>query len=143
MKMQYPVRTASVLVVLFALAACAPMPLGKGSKDDPYKITINFADENSCTITGVTEDPTSCVGGGSGFCIGKSEWVHWESNPARIRYKVYFDPIQGQPLRSDGNGILNKKIDQYAPWVMYKYSILRDDCDRETDAYDPHIRVDR
>ena len=69
--------------------------------------------------------------------------MQWERNPANIRYEVFFDPIQGRPFPSRGTGILKLKIDQDAPWVQYQYSILRKHCSRETDTFDPHIRVDR
>lgn len=144
MKMQFPVKVAAILAALSVISACAPILLGgPGSENDPYKIRIDFAAANSCTITAVSEDPTTCVGANTEFCIGQAEWVQWESNPPGIKYEVFFDPIQGRPFNSDGNGILKRRIDDSAPWVKYKYSVLRKHCDHETDAYDPHIRVDR
>jgi len=144
MRMQYPVNATAILAALSVISACAAVPPGgPGTKDSPYKIRIDFADAESCEITGVTEDPTTCVDPEAGFCIGQAEWVQWESNPSGIQYEVFFDPINGQPLVSSGNGLLKRKIDQSAPWVKYKYSILRKNCDPETDAYDPHIRVDK
>ncbi len=144
MKMQFPVKFVAVLVALLVISACAPMPLGgPGSENAPYIIKINFASANACAITGVTPDPTTCAKSGTGFCIGQSDWVQWESDPADIRYEVFFDPIQGRPFGSNGKGILKKKIDKDAPWVQYKYSILRRHCSKETDTFDPHIRVDR
>jgi hypothetical protein len=142
--MQYPVKAAAILAALSMITACASAPTGgPGTKDSPYKITIEFADAKSCEITGVTEEPTICTKPNSGFCIGQAEWVQWQSKPSGIQYEVFFDPINGRPFMSGGNGILKRKIDQTAPWAKYKYSILRKNCDPKTDAYDPHIRVDK
>jgi hypothetical protein len=130
-----------LLASVACASGCAVMPLGSGTESDPYVVTINFASASSCTINSVTEDATPCVSG-SGFCLGRNQWMRWESNPTGIKYNVYFDPIKGQPLNSDGQGRLKRKIDTDAPFARYKYSILRDGCDKDTDAYDPHIRVD-
>jgi len=144
MRTQFLLRTAAILVALSMITACMQMvPSGPGNPNTPYKIIVNFADANSCTITGITEDTTTCTPPHTGFCMGQNESVQWESNPAGIRYEVFFDPINGQPFKSNANGILRRTIDGDAPWVKYKYSILRENCDPKTDAYDPHIRVDR
>ena len=146
----YGLRFILVLATAIILTACATgnksairgAALGDGSGADPYNVTIHFASSTSCTITGVTEDPAKCSSySGTGFCMQRSKFVQWESDPVGVKYEIYFDPIQGAPMISNANGVLKKKIDSTAPYSIYKYSILGDGCDADTDTWDPYIRV--
>ena len=117
---------------------------GNGSPADPWRVTIHFQDAASCKITHVTDDPAKCPNvPDPGFCVLRGKFVQWESDPVGIKYDIYFDPIQGMPLMSNANGVLKRPIDPKAPFSLYKYSILRDGCNSETDTYDPHMRVDK
>ncbi len=133
--------TLTIIIATLALLASSassqpPLPT--------YVVKINFAGAGSCTITSVTEQATPCKSNPkSDFCVGRNEFIKWESDPAGIKYDVYFDPITGGSLKSNNNGILRKRIDPNAPYATYKYSILGDGCNSTTDTYDPRIRVDR
>jgi hypothetical protein len=135
--------TAPVPVMALPAPTIRPVPLGNGSPADPWTVTIHFENATSCKITHVTEDNATCPSVTlPGFCVLRGKFVQWESDPDKIKYNIYFDPIQGQPLNSDANGILKRPVDPNAPFTLYKYSILRDGCNSETDTYDPHMRVD-
>lgn len=139
------VRGTAALLAATLLSACAsPPPIGpaNGSQNNPYIITINFANATSCTVTSVSAALPTCSLPFTGPCIGRNEFVQWESSPGAIKYEIFFDPINGAPLKSGGNGRLKRKMDSDAPWVEYKYSILRDGCDATTDTFDPRFRVD-
>ena len=100
---------------------------------------------NNCKVLGVTTAPTPCIGPApppGDICAGRNQWVQWESNPPRVGYKIFFDPFKGPPDNAN-NGILKKKIDYRTPFADYKYSILGDGCNRDTDTFDPRIRIDR
>ena len=142
------------IFLLFAisifLAACAAKPsfnvraksLGTGTQLDPYIVTINFKGVGSCEIIDVEEDPASCNAKPSTeLCASRGDFIRWLSNPAGIQWKIYFDPIQGATIISDANGKKRKKIDDDAPFGYYKYSILGIGCNKDTDTYDPYMRV--
>ncbi len=136
--------TAPVPVVALPAPTIRAMPLGNGSAADPWRITIHFENSTSCKITHVTEDNATCPNVTlRGFCVLRSKFVRWVSDPVNIKYNIYFAPIQGNPLPSNASGVLTRPINPNAPYSLYKYSILRDGCDSDTDTYDPHIRVDK
>ncbi|MDH3441341.1 MAG: hypothetical protein OEM63_11360 [Gammaproteobacteria bacterium] len=136
------VRVIAAIFVSIALGACASgPPTGPGSTSSPYIITINFASAASCTINSVSAALPACSSGPD-QCVGQNEFIQWESNPGGIKYEIYFDPIKGAPLKSGGNGVLKRKIDDDAPYALYKYSILKDGCDPTADVFDPRFRVD-
>lgn len=153
---------AIIVTTLAVLASCAStvvapirgelpaptiraVPLGNGNANDPWIVTIHFENATSCVVTHVTEDPATCPNAPApGFCVFRTKFVRWVSDPVNIKYNIYFAPIQGNPLPSNANGVLTRPIDPNAPYSLYKYSILRDGngCDAESDTYDPHMRVD-
>ncbi len=148
-----------ILATLAVLASCAtkvstirgklPAPtiravaLVKGNPNDPWIVTIHFENATSCVVTHVTEDPATCQNAPEpGFCVSHNEFVRWVSDPANIMYNIYFSPIHGNPLPSNAIGVLTRPTLADAPYSLYKYSILRNGCDADTDTYDPHMRVD-
>jgi len=141
-------RSRMVLVALpliaFVLVGCTNIPSftgTKGEKANPYIVKINFDTADDCKVLSVDEEttPLSC---GSGFCLKRNEWVVWHSEPAGIKYEIFFNPIVGVPLKSWRNGYLVRPIDRRAPEADYKYSIVRDGCKpNEMNTFDPHIRV--
>ena len=144
------VYITAILSTLAVMTSCAsttpqvrPTALGDGSPGNPWVVTIHFETQTSCTITHVTEDPATCPNTQkSGFCVGRNKRIRWVSDPTGIKYDIYYDPIQGQPMHSNANGIMNKHIDAAAPYSLYKYSILRDGCDSTKYTHEPHIRID-
>jgi len=137
--------------ILLLVTACQPdlsgsvrkLALGQGSIIKPWVVTIEFNPGNHCLITGTKRDPTKCTKG-KGFCVKRAESIEWRSKPENIGYELFFDPIQGQPLKSDGHGVLRRKIDPDAPIANYKYSIVGEGCAPDgTNTHDPHIRVDK
>ena len=138
-------RIATIFAAVLLVSACETTgPAVPGSRDDPYVITITWKDGgSSCEVDTVTATLPNCSPPKTGKCGGRGEFIQWESAPGAIRYEVFFDPLQPSPFRSNGKGVLKRKIDDEAPFAEYKYSILRDRCDATTDTFDPRIRIDR
>ena len=140
----------SIAVVLLAgiLAACAtPMPPftgPKGLKLNPYIVDITWKTTDPCKVDTVVEETTTCVVAGTDFCVGRADFIVWRSNnPSDAKYEIHFDPIVGLPLKSGGNGIIVRPIDDNAPLAKYKYGIVRDGCSPDqANTFDPYIRVD-
>jgi len=140
------IRMIFVLTNLSLLTACAlkPPPFSgvPGFRLNPYKIVINFASPTSCIVTSVDETGAACSGGGAGFCVDRGDFVWWESNPADIRYEIFFDPIFGARLKSTRHGYILRPVDNTAPVAEYKYSIVREGCAPDnTNTFDPRMRV--
>lgn len=135
----------TMLAAMLLIAACTtPGPTVPGSREDPYVITITWKDDGeSCEVDEVSAELPSCEPPFTGPCAGRNDWIQWESAPVPIVYRIYFDPLKRSPDKSGGNGVLKRKIDEDAPFAEYKYSILRDRCDPDTDTYDPRFRIDR
>jgi hypothetical protein len=141
-------KITAVITILSLLTACAlkrpPFTGTQGLNFNPHKVVINFTDADPCVITSVDPIATSCVGGGGVFCVGRTEFIWWESNPADIRYEIFFDPIYSPRLRASPNGFVLRPIDDRAPIGDYKYSIVREGCDpKKAYTFDPLIRVDK
>lgn len=141
-------RTLSVLAAAMLLSACAELPPFTGDKGlnlNPYIVDINWSTTNPCKVESVSEDTTVCSGGESDFCVGRNDFVIWQSNnPSDAQFEIFFDPIDGPAFQAGGNGWVAKKIDKDAPIGLYKYSIVRKGCPPNQDnTFDPHIRIDQ
>jgi hypothetical protein len=71
--------------------------------------------------------------------VYRGDRIRWESDPARHPFFIVFDPIRGQKLPSNANGVLQRPIDANAPQDKdYQYTVVmkNQDC-----LLDPHIRV--
>jgi hypothetical protein len=134
-----------IIVSLFGLVSCAggPMtPSQKGNQNDPWVVTITWQSKDSCKVAAVTPESTVCVNNPqTDFCVGQSKWVEWQSDPAK-KYMIFFSPFNSASLNAGNNGKAKGKINDKAPFALYKYSILADGCNETLDTYDPHIRVD-
>lgn len=91
-------------------------------------------------------DPSGCPVKGSVSDVGakRGNTITWQSynqqsERTAVAFKVYFDPLQGPTLRAP-QGTVSRAIDDLAPKVDYKYTIVGDDC--EDNPLDPNIRVD-
>ncbi len=131
------------IVLMFAgitlLAGCATGAgtLPKGHKYNPVILAITWDANDRCKITGITPDANICQSTHAEFCMPRSKWVEWQSTSAK-GYQVYFSPFT-----TGNDGKTKRKIADHAPYAVYKYTILAEGCNPETQANDPGIRVDR
>lgn len=139
---------AAVVTISSALVSCTSLgpPSGpKGGRNNPFVVKFNWQNAEPCKVDpeSVTPEPTTCTGPPlSDFCVGHNQWVQWESTPAK-KYDVYFSPFVASSTNAGNNGITKKKITDKAPHGYYKYTILADGCNADTDGFDPMIRVDK
>ena len=144
-------KVLTIALLSLILAGCKHMPPftgPKGLEANPYIVEIHWKTTPACEVDFITEDPaapTTCLITGPGICIGRNDWVFWRSNnPSDADFEIFFDPIDGIPLKTIWDGIAFAPIDDDAPLGQYKYSIVREGCDPNIDnTFDPHIRVDR
>jgi len=109
-----------------ACAAAAGMSLSAPSLAQPVTININF-DAGQCP-TGVSSEPS----------VSRGQMITWQSVPEGIPFEIFFDPIQGQPLRAP-RGNLQRPVNGGVPNADYKYTVVGTSCpDR---PLDPNIRV--
>jgi hypothetical protein len=129
---------------LAMLAACAPGDslLAKGHKSNPVIVAMTWKAVDACSIDTITPDASLCEKSFPEFCVPRSKWVEWQSTPAK-KYKVYFSPFNTGSFNAGSNGRTKGKIDDDAPYAIYKYTIVADGCDPETQANDPGIRVNK
>ena len=79
------------------------------------------------------EDPTLCPHDVDKHNpdVWRGKFVTWQTyvktggNEVKTdyRYEIFFDPIQGSPLKSNSKGELKRRIDGDAPPAEYKYTI--------------------
>jgi hypothetical protein len=121
------------------LYACASSvgTLAKGDKDNPVILSITWDTTDECKITRITPDANICQSTHAEFCMPRSKWVKWQSTSEK-GLQVYFSPFT-----TGNDGKTKRKIDDHAPYAVYKYTILAEGCNRDTQANDPGIRVDR
>ena len=126
------------------LSACAPSAgtLAKGDKNNPVVLAMTWETRDTCKIATITPDANICQSTHGEFCMPRSKWVEWQSTPAKNFY-VYFSPFTKGSFESGTDGIAKGKIDVDAPYAIYKYTIVADGCDPDTQANDPAIRVDK
>jgi len=128
------------ITVLSACATDAGM-LKKGSQNNPVKLTITWK-ADACLVDTITPDASLCEDTFPEFCIPRTKWVEWHSTPPK-KYVIYFSPFNKGSLKAEHNGIAKGKIDDDAPYAVYKYTIVADGCDPETKSNDPGIRVNK
>jgi hypothetical protein len=104
-----------------------------GSASAQIEIPIRF-DAAGCPIAG----SVSSVGARRGNTI---TWQAYDQQGAKTTeaFRLYFDPLQGPTLRAP-QGQVSRAIDDAAPRVDYKYTIVGESC--EDRPLDPNIRVD-
>lgn len=142
-------KALAVVILAGFLTACdPPLPVSTGS-DGPtgqtYTVNIFWKNDSDCKVDRVEEPDTTCKNDDPAFCVGRNDFIIWQSNdPSNAKYEIFFDPITGMPLKAGKEGRIRKRIDENAPFANYKYSIVRDGCSpNEDNTFDPHIRVDR
>jgi len=139
---------AAIVAISSLLVSCASIvpPSGpKGGRNNPFVVKFTWENEEPCKVDpgSVTSEPTTCTGPPlADFCVGRNQWVQWESTPAK-KYDVYFSPFVASSTNAGNNGKTKKKITDKAPHGYYKYTILAEGCNAETDGFDPRIRVDK
>jgi hypothetical protein len=135
---------AVVLLAIFLTAYATSMPASAGPVE-AYTVQIFWKTDKPCEVNKVEEEKTTCKKDDSAFCVARNDFIIWQSNnPSNAKYEIYFDPIQGMPLKAGQNGKLVKQIDDNAPLADYKYSIVREGCAPDlANTYDPRIRVDK
>lgn len=118
----------------------------KGDEDDPWIVKVMIDPANQCKIRGVVPDPNTCgLTNPSDICVEQEKYIQWESDPAGVAFKIYFDPLVGTPLKAP-QGKKKKQIVKNAPPSMYKYTVTGgDNCDpnNQDEIHDPAIRVDK
>ncbi len=129
---------------LMAIGACTTSPgtVSKGDKADPVILAVTWSAADTCAIDTITPDANICQRTHAEFCMPRSKWIEWQSTPAR-KYDVYFSPFNTGSFNAGNNGKAKGKIDDNAPYALYKYSIVAEGCNPETQVNDPHIRVDK
>jgi hypothetical protein len=106
-------------------------------------VKIKF-EANGCPITAIPDK----------FEItGTEKFICWESvdsagNRRNFHFELFFDPFNGAPHGSGGNGLVRAKINKDAPitesGVDYKYTVSGKDCpDKDAKFYDPRFTVRR
>lgn len=137
-------RCALMLAAAAMLSACAPGSgmMDKGDRSDPVILAMTWMADDACKIDTITPDSELCAISFPEFCIPQGKWIEWQSTPAK-RYKVYFSPFNTGSFNAGNNGKAKGKIDDGAPYALYKYTIVADGCDPKTQANDPGIRVDK
>ncbi len=135
---------AVVLLAIFLTAYATFMP-ASGEIVEAYTVNIFWESPTSCKVAKVEEDDTTCENKEPKFCVHRGDFIIWQSNePSNVKYEIFFDPIQGMPLKAGNSGKIIKQIDRNAPLADYKYSIVRDGCDPNWEnTFDPRIRIDR
>ena len=113
-------------------AICAVFLSGGAMAQPPVDIQV-FFDGSSCP-TGVS-NPSPGVNRGR---LIKWQAVDAAGNPARIGFQIYFDPIQGGPLRAP-QGSIQRPVNNSVPAATYKYTIVGDACPQR--PLDPNSRV--
>jgi hypothetical protein len=113
---------------LLALLAATLFSMGSMAQNS---VGITF-DANGCPQPGVAD-----VGGGQGQMI---TWqaVDQEGNDSTESFELFFDPIQGGPLRAP-QGTLRRPVDSRAPAGLYKYTVVGSRC--PASPLDPNFRV--
>ena len=121
----------NVVWALSVLPAVLMFTIGPASAQT--EIPIRF-DSAGCPVSGSVSD----VGARRGNMI---TWQAYDQQgaPTEVAFKLYFDPLQGPTLRAP-RGRVSRAIDDDAPRVDYKYTIVGDNCEEE--PLDPNIRVD-
>lgn len=142
------IRIGAIAALLSLMASCQsfPAPIGppNGGQNSPFLVTFSWQNADPCKVdpgsisfvgeTCVNNPPTD-------FCVGRNKWVQWESTPAK-KYDIYLSPFVASSINAGNNGKAKKRINDKAPYGYYKYTILADNCDADTDAFDPRMRVD-
>ncbi|MDH4048336.1 MAG: hypothetical protein OEW68_00730 [Gammaproteobacteria bacterium] len=134
---------AGFSVPVFGVSSgCADIStLEKGDKNNPWEITISFSDAEACEIQSVTAESNSCGLPDEDICIERGKFLEWKTDPSGIDFDIFFGPTEEGAIKGN-NGKAKSKINDFAPPGMYKYSILRRDCDPEEYLLDPRVRVD-
>ena len=138
---------AAIVAISSILASCQsfPAPSGpRGGQNNPYLVTFSWQNADPCKVDAgsFTFDGETCANNPqTDFCVGRNKWVQWQSTPAK-KYDIYLSPFVSSSINAGNNGKAKKRINDKAPWGYYKYTILADNCDADTDAYDPRMRVD-
>lgn len=135
-------KLAAGFAVLSLLGASASAQEDKGGQYDPWIITVTWASETSCEITNVKAETNSCNMAEEDICLGRGKYLQWQSSPENIDFDIFFGPVRDAKVKGN-NGKAKSKIEEDAPFITYKYSILKRGCDPETDVLDPRIRVNK
>jgi len=120
------------LVNISRLTVTLLFPVLLGTGVSAHAATKIVFDANGCPQPPVADISTS---------RGKKiEWQAYDQAgaPSRQSFEIFFDPIKGSPLKGN-SGNLKRNIDQGAPKVEYKYTIVGKGC--EHSPLDPNIRV--
>jgi hypothetical protein len=133
-----------MIAAVAMLSACAPESgmVKKGDERDPVILAMTWMADDACKIDTITPDSQLCELTFPEFCIPQGKWVEWQSTPAKS-YKIYFSPFNTGSFNAGGNGKAKGKVDNDAPYALYKYTVVADGCDPETQANDPGFRVDK
>jgi len=130
-------RLAVLALLSLSLLGCGSNPSTPGVRS-VKDVTVNF-DDAKCPVS------TSFEGQLEGVPLLQADVDHirWISNPENIKFEVFFEPFQGQPIKSNGQGITNKKKTMKAddvPLTDYKY-IVWNKIDCPDAPLDPNFRV--
>jgi hypothetical protein len=133
-----------LLASVTILSACAmdAATIAKGDRGKPVILAVTWKADDTCKVDDIVPDANLCEESHPEFCMPRSKWVQWQSMPPK-KYRVYFSPFNTGSFNAGNGGKAKGKIDDNAPYALYKYSIVADGCDPDTQANDPHIRVDK
>lgn len=144
-------KLALFLAAITLLASCASNQkrvgtLDKGDKDNPWVMLITWKTD-ACkvdTVLPVTKSTCDSSRPKEYFCVDHGEHVEWQGGIDK-KYRIYFSPFTRRSAHAgtSDEGRTKMRINTKAPPGLYKYAILADGCDPETDTFDPHIRVGR
>ncbi len=142
----------ATLALLASFASSQVALAGDGSAGDPWIILIKYDSADDCKIIDVEAEATNCVGDldpknpglkkkDDDICVARGKFLQWKTDPEKKNFDIYFHPFSGQPFKGN-NGDLKKKIEDDVPVALYKYTILmRYNCDKINDVWDPRIRI--
>lgn len=119
--------TLSCVPILFGLALLCSGPV---SAD--VMIPVQF-DDAGCPVEGSVPDVDAERG-------KKVIWqaVDRDGAPTSVAFRIYFDPTRGSSVYAR-RGKASRPIEDDAPKVDYKYTVVADDCRDKPE--DPNIRV--
>jgi hypothetical protein len=141
----YPAVLA-VALWLPSLAAQAQDP----EQDKGIQVTIIFDDKHCPIDVKVPEPSMACEKGPDDTpCLRRGkDYIVWsavleDGSPMKEGFSIYFDPFKGKSMEAPKHQstIKSNKVDEDAPEVSYKYTVVGTKCPEH--PLDPNIRVRR
>ncbi len=136
----------SVIITLAAagLVACAPKVDLDNAMAKNDGMTFNWSATDPCALESIVVGPNrKCKNNPNpkfpAACAGRGKRVVFYSQPNNSEFFIYFSPDDSGMKVTDKGRQLN--IHQKAPYVTYKFTVVRNESQCLSKPIDPHIRV--